>query len=80
MIAGMTLTLHKSQVHCSGVMHWWACNSLVFAPLPAVQCCQMLVKKQPNVLLKQAQNQPNYSKLAKLQLKICDKTSSLQWK
>jgi len=23
---GMTLTLHKSQVHCSGVMQWWACN------------------------------------------------------
>jgi len=21
--AGMMLTLHKSQVHCSGVMQWW---------------------------------------------------------
>jgi len=21
----MTLTLYKSQVHCSGVMQWWAC-------------------------------------------------------
>jgi len=24
----MTLTLHKSQVHCSGNMRWWACSSL----------------------------------------------------
>jgi len=24
----MTLTLHKSQVHCSGVMQWRACISL----------------------------------------------------
>jgi len=30
---GMTLTLHNSQVHCSGIMQWWACNSLVFTPL-----------------------------------------------
>jgi len=27
------LTLHNSQVHCSGVMQWWACGSLVFTPL-----------------------------------------------
>jgi len=31
--SGMTLTLHNSQVHCSGVMQWWACSSLVFTPL-----------------------------------------------
>ena len=24
---GTTLTLHKSQVHCSGVMQWWVCSS-----------------------------------------------------
>jgi len=27
----MTLTLHASQVHCFGVMHWWACRSLLSA-------------------------------------------------
>jgi len=27
----MTLTLHKIQVHCSGVMQWWACSSLISA-------------------------------------------------
>jgi len=21
--AGMTLTLHKSRIHCSGIMQWW---------------------------------------------------------
>ena len=25
----MTLTLHKSQVHSSGVLQWWACSSLM---------------------------------------------------
>jgi len=30
----MTPTLHKSQVHCSGFMQWWACNSLTSAPSP----------------------------------------------
>jgi len=24
----MKLTLHKSQVHCSSMMQWWACSSL----------------------------------------------------
>jgi len=24
----MTLPLQNSQVHCSGVMQWWACSSL----------------------------------------------------
>jgi len=35
LFAGMTLTLYKSQVHCSGVVQWWACSSLLSAPLPA---------------------------------------------
>ena len=35
LFAGMTLTLHKSQVHCSGVMQWWACSSLISASVPA---------------------------------------------
>jgi len=26
--ADVTLTLHKSQVHCSGNMQWWACSLL----------------------------------------------------
>jgi len=33
LFAGMTPTLHKSQVHCLVVMQWWACISLVAAPL-----------------------------------------------
>ena len=40
LFAGTTLTLHKSQVHCSGVMQWWACSSLVPAFLPAEAGCQ----------------------------------------
>ena len=28
-------TLHKSQVHCSGIMQWWVCISLMSTPLPA---------------------------------------------
>ena len=24
----MTLTVHKSHVHCFGIMQWWACSSL----------------------------------------------------
>jgi len=32
--ATMTLTMHKSQVHCSGVMQWWACSWLMSVPLP----------------------------------------------
>jgi len=34
-LAGMKLTLHKSQVHSYRVMQWWACSSLVSPPLPA---------------------------------------------
>jgi len=26
LFAGMTLTLHKIEVHCPGVMQWWACR------------------------------------------------------
>jgi len=36
----MKLTLHKSQVHCSGVMLWWACSSLMSAHLPAESGCR----------------------------------------
>ena len=28
LFASMTLTLHKIQVHCFGIMQWWACSSL----------------------------------------------------
>jgi len=38
--ASITLTLHKSQVHCSDVMQWWACSSLISAPLPAEAGCK----------------------------------------
>jgi len=38
--ADMTLTLHKSQVHCFGNMQLWACSSLMFAP-----CLQRQVEK-----------------------------------
>jgi len=30
----MTLTLHKSQVHYSGFMQWWACSSFISALSP----------------------------------------------
>jgi len=36
----MKLTLHKSQVHSYSVMQWWACNSLMFPPLPAEVVCE----------------------------------------
>jgi len=39
-LAGMKLTLHKSQVHSYSVMPWWACNSLVSPPLPADAGCE----------------------------------------
>jgi len=32
----MTLTLHKNQVHCSVVMQWRACTSLMSAPRPGL--------------------------------------------
>ena len=35
LFAGMTLTRHKSKVHCPGVMQCWACSSLMSAHLPA---------------------------------------------
>jgi len=31
LFAGMTLTLHKSQVDHSGFMQWWICSSLISA-------------------------------------------------
>jgi len=31
----MAPTRHKSQLHCSGVMQWWACSSLVSTPSSA---------------------------------------------
>jgi len=36
----MTLTLHKSQVHCTGVTQWWACSSLVPALFSAEAGCE----------------------------------------
>jgi len=38
--AGMTLTLHNSQIHRSGVIQWWACSSLTSAYLPAEAGCE----------------------------------------
>jgi len=35
LLASMSLTLHKIQVHCSGVMQWRAWISLMSTPLPA---------------------------------------------
>ena len=38
----------KSQVHCSGVMQWWACSSLMSAPLLAeagCETCERIVRK-----------------------------------
>ena len=35
LFASITLTLHKRQVHCSGVMQWWVCSSLMRPLLPA---------------------------------------------
>jgi len=32
LFVGMALTLHKSQLHCSGVMQRWACGSLMSTP------------------------------------------------
>jgi len=34
------LTLHKSQLHCSGVMQWRACSSLMSTPSPADSHCE----------------------------------------
>jgi len=36
----MTLTLHKSQVHCSGDIQWWVRSSFMFAPSPAEAGCE----------------------------------------
>jgi len=34
LFSGMTLTVHKKQVHCPGVVQWWVCSSLMSAALP----------------------------------------------
>jgi len=36
----MALTLHKSQLHCSCVMQWWACSSLMSTLSPADSRCE----------------------------------------
>jgi len=38
--ADMKLALHKSHVHSYIAMQWWACSSLVSAPLPAETGCE----------------------------------------
>jgi len=41
--AGMAITLHKSRIHCSGIMQWWLLMSLQFtksATLPAEAGCE----------------------------------------
>jgi len=39
-LAGMKLTLHKSQVHSYSLMQWWACSSFMSAPLSAEVSCE----------------------------------------
>jgi len=34
LFAGLTSTVHKNQIHCSGVVQWWVCSSLMSAALP----------------------------------------------
>jgi len=41
LFTGMALTLHKSQLHYSGVMQWWACSSLMTTPSSAESRCQL---------------------------------------
>ena len=41
LFAGMTLTLHRGEFHCSVVMQWWACWSLISAPWPAEARCEI---------------------------------------
>ena len=41
LFTGMALTLHKSQLRCSGVMRWWVCRtSLMSTPSPADSRCK----------------------------------------
>jgi len=37
LFADMTLTLHKSQIHCSVVKQWWACSSQ-FTHVRSISC------------------------------------------
>ena len=39
-IAGIKLTLHKSQVHSYSVMQWWAYSSVISPPLPEEASCE----------------------------------------
>jgi len=43
LFSGMMLTLHKSQVHCSGVMQWRACNSLTLFAEASCETCKLIV-------------------------------------
>jgi len=36
----MTHTMQETQVHCSGVVQWWAYSSLMSASLPAEAGCK----------------------------------------
>jgi len=45
LFADMTLTLHKKQVHYSGIIQWWVCSSL--NPL---HCLQRRIVKLGNGL------------------------------
>jgi len=40
LFTSMALTLHKSQLHCSGMMQWWACCSFMSTPSPADLRCE----------------------------------------
>jgi len=42
----VTRTLHKSQLHCSGVMQWWACSSL----MPTLASADSNVTKRASAL------------------------------
>jgi len=41
LFSGITLILHKSQVHWSGVMQWWACSSHMSSHLPTEAGCKI---------------------------------------
>jgi len=40
LFTGMAITLHKSQLHYSGVVQWWAYSSLMSTPSPADSLCE----------------------------------------
>jgi len=52
LFTGMALTLHKNLLHCSGVMQWWACSSLMTTASSAESCyliCESIVLLLPFV-------------------------------